>query len=181
MPRTRTLRLTEAIHIVVGGLPDSMARESSVMNRKMWLVPCHCHACHASFLQPREAIDSAGTTGCACGAAACALPGESYRESDRSLFDAVVAFLSASGLTGMHAARLALELERCQDMAPAGRLARLGQLCPTLEATRLTAGMERASARKTVGMFVSLLQALSVTHRRSDISALVSQPMAKER
>jgi hypothetical protein len=30
-------------------------------------------------------------------------------------------------------------------------------------------------------MFVLLLQALSVTHRRSDISALVSQPLAKQR
>jgi hypothetical protein len=39
--------------------------------------------------------------------------------------------------------------------------------------------MERASARKTVGMFVLLLQALSDTHRRSDISALVSKRLAK--
>jgi hypothetical protein len=138
----------------------------------MWFVPCHCHACHGSFLQPREAIDRAGTTGCACGGAACALPGESYRESDRALFDAVVALLDA--------ARLALELEHCQDIAPVGRLARLGQLCPTLEATRLTAGPEPTSARKTVGMFVLLLQALSATYRRSDISVVVSRPVAKQ-
>jgi hypothetical protein len=145
----------------------------------MWFVACHCPACQASFLQPREAIDGAGTTDCACGGSAYALPGESYRESDRPLFDAVVAFLEASRFTGLQASRLALELERCQDIAPAGRLARLGQLCPTLEPKRLMASSERASARKTVGMFVSLLQALSVTHRRSDISALVSRPLAK--
>jgi hypothetical protein len=145
----------------------------------MWFVPCHCHACQTPFLQPRDAIDADGTTDCACGGAARALPGESYRESDRPLFDAVVAFLGASGVAGLHAARLALELERCQDIAPAGRLARLGQLCPTLDATRLVAGTERQSARKTVGMFVLLLQALSVTHGRSDICALITRPAAK--
>jgi hypothetical protein len=138
----------------------------------MRLVPCHCHACKSYWLQAHADIDQDGNTACGCGGAARALPGESYSPADESLFDAIINSLRTAQVTAMQAVLLTIELERCEDVTPAGKLARLSQLVPAFSIIELIATTDPARSRKAVGMFALLLDAIAMTHRSSDFSSL---------
>ncbi len=149
-------------------------------DEKMWLVACHCQGCNCYSLQPRIDIDGDGNVRCECAGTAMALPGASYREADRSLFDAIVASLHSARVTSMQAARLALELEDCR-LGPTSKLARLSELVPSLAIMELIATTDAATARTAAGMFDLLLQALSATNRLSDVSALAGTSATTQR
>lgn len=135
----------------------------------MRLIPIQCIACAEFALVGEHVISPEGSSLCDCGGTARVLPGGTYGPDDETLFEAIVASLRTAEITWMNAARLVIELEACGSPRPIVKLIRLRQLVPALSVIELIASSNPATARKAIGMFETLLEALSNGRSRSGI------------
>jgi hypothetical protein len=125
----------------------------------MRLIPTHCKAC-GRFLLMKQSELQFGETICAqCGARAFALPGESYAESDRSLFDGFADTLREAGIDAAKATQLLRELEGGRKGRSSGGILELAQVQPSLGNLEVIALQH--PRRKADGVLLLLLSAIA--------------------
>lgn len=126
-------------------------------------IPTHCGACgRFELVKPTEL--RLGEATCAeCGSHASALPGESYAESDRPLFDGFANALREAGVDAARAAALLEELGDRRKSPASNRIQKLVESRPALGHLEVIA--LRHSRRKAEGVLVLLLGAIA--NRRS--------------
>jgi hypothetical protein len=153
----------------VSKIPALLQPNAELTVYRMRLIPIQCVACAQFALVGEIFVSQEGQSLCDCGGTARALPGGTYSPDDATLFDAIVASLQTAEITWMNAARLVIELEACRSPRPVIKLMRLRQLVPALSVIELIASSNPATARKAIGMFETLLEALSNGRSRSGI------------
>lgn len=135
----------------------------------MRLIPTQCCACARFALLEEPLVGQGVSSLCDCGGSARVLPGGTYGPDDETLFDAIASSLNRAEITWMNAARLVIELEACGSPRPVIKLMRLRQLVPALSVIELIASSNPTTARKAIGMFETLLEALANGRSRSGI------------
>jgi hypothetical protein len=159
--------------LVVGDSPDCLAREISLYQCCMSLLPFSCSACDNYWLQGEHDVDQNGSAPCECGGVGRAISMDSYEATDASLFSAIVDSLHIAQLSSLRAGRLLLELETHEEMSPAAKLSRMSELLPSLCIIELIATARAETAHKAIRMFVDLLEAMASKRSASDVTALL--------
>lgn len=133
------------------------------------MIPTHCVGCGTLALTCATLLSPQGSTVCQCGAVGRALPGAIYGPEDQLLFDAVVFAIKSAGVTWQTALRLLMVLEDCRTAEPLVKLRAFKQFAPALSVVELVAVDDPAAARKAVGLFELLLEAIAQTESQSGL------------
>jgi hypothetical protein len=142
----------------------------------MRLIPTHCTTCSRFELVEQSALHSGETSCGECGARASALPGESYTENDRPLFDGFVQSLREAGVDATKAVQLLRELEESRKGRISDRIQALVESQPSLGNLEVIA-LQHAR-RKAEGVLLLVLGAIANRRIQSGFLRAVSDDSA---
>lgn len=136
-------------------------------------LPTHCRACGVVTLSPRSSSPEPAAACAACGKDASVVPGPSFGEHERPLFDWLVGVGRRAHLRPAEAQRLCFDIET--DMARADQAGGFERLCLRFgELKALAPQLEGSSARlaRALRMLETIFNALSIPARSMSLPAM---------
>ena len=141
---------------------------------RMRFIPTYCDACSSSTLSMETSI-SAGHCQCSgCGGEARTVPGLSYGDADRTVYDALAHALREAGLAPLNAEQLLAQIDaQILKNSPGLTLRYVSRSLPALGQLELLVSEEGYALRKAESMLVTLLAAHATGHRQSGVMPAV--------